>query len=144
MLRRKAAAAEAAHRLAGVAFFEGFTSAELDKVAALAEEIEAEAGAELMEQGRPGSEAFVIVEGRAAGYIGGVMKFELGPGEIVGEMALIDHRPRTAAVRALTDMKVLAFDAERFRRLLDEMPKANLRVMERLVERLRANNLEGS
>jgi CRP/FNR family cyclic AMP-dependent transcriptional regulator len=60
---------------------------------------------------------------------------------MVGEMALIDHRPRTATVRATTDMRLLAFDATRFRRLLDEMPKAQVRVMEQLVERLRQRDL---
>jgi CRP-like cAMP-binding protein len=133
---------DAAHRLADVAFFDGFTSEELDRVAALAEELDAEEGAELMDQGRPGQEAYVIVAGRAGVYIGGQMIAELGPGEIVGEMALIDHRPRIAAVRALSPMTLLAFDAERFRRLLDEMPKANLRVMEKLVQRLRNNDLD--
>ncbi len=133
---------DAAHRLAGASFFEGFSSDELDRVAALAEEVDADEGAELMEQGRPGQEAFVILEGRAGVYVGGQQRAEVGPGEIVGEMALIDHRPRIAAVRALTPMTLLAFDAERFRRLLDEMPKAQVRVMEKLVERLRARDLE--
>jgi CRP/FNR family cyclic AMP-dependent transcriptional regulator len=133
---------DAAHRLAGVAFFEGFTSEELDRVATLCEEVDAEEGAELMAQGRPGQEAYVILDGRAAVYIGGQQKAELGPGEIVGEMALIDHRPRIADVRALTSMTLLAFDAEQFRRLLDEMPKAQVRVMEKLVERLRNRDLD--
>jgi CRP-like cAMP-binding protein len=80
----------------------------------------------------------VILEGTAGVYIGGEKRNEVGPGEIVGEMALIDHRPRTADVRALTPMKLLSFDAHHFRRLLDEMPEALIRVMERLIERKRA------
>jgi len=135
-------APDAAAHLADVAFFEGFTPEQLRRVAELAEEVDAEAGAELIGQGKPGQEAYVIVEGKAGIYVGGVQKNELGPGEIVGEMALIDHRPRTADVKALTPMKLLAFDAERFRRLLDEMPQASVRVMERLVERLRQLNLQ--
>jgi CRP/FNR family cyclic AMP-dependent transcriptional regulator len=135
-------APDAATHLADVAFFEGFTPEQLRRVAELAEEVEAEAGAELIGQGKPGQEAYVIVEGKAGIYVGGVQKNELGPGEIVGEMALIDHRPRTADVKALTPLKLLAFDAERFRRLLDEMPQASVRVMERLVERLRQLNLQ--
>ena len=42
-------------KLRGVAFFEGFTDAELDRVAALADDVEAEAGAVLIEQGRVGT-----------------------------------------------------------------------------------------
>lgn len=137
MARRNAA--EIADKLANVAFFEGFASDELHRVGELAEEVEAEAGAELIGQGRPGQEAFVIVEGTAGVFIGGNKVNELGAGEIVGEMSLIDHSPRTADVRAITAMKLLSFDSKHFRRLLDEMPEAMIRVMERIIERRKAN-----
>jgi len=135
---RKHADELAAH-LAKVAFFEGFTDDQLRRVAELAEEVDAEAGAELIAQGRPGQEAFVILEGSAAVLIGGERRNEVGPGDIVGEMSLIDHHPRTADVRATTPMKLLSFDSQAFRRLLDEMPEALIRVMERLIERKKAN-----
>jgi CRP/FNR family transcriptional regulator, cyclic AMP receptor protein len=133
---------DAASSLRGVAFFEGFTDDELRRVAALADEIEAEAGAELTDQGRPGQEAYVILEGTAAVVVNGTEIAQVGAGDIVGEMALIDHRPRIATVTALTPLRLLSFDAQRFRRLLDEMPKAQVRVMEKLVERLRRRDLE--
>ena len=133
---------DAAFRLKGVAFFEGFTDDELRRVAELADEVEAEAGAELTDQGRPGQEAYVILDGKAGVYINGVQKAEVAAGDIIGEMALIDHHPRNATVRALTPLKLLAFDATKFRRLLDEMPKAQVRVMEQLVVRLRQRNLD--
>ena len=133
---------DAAFRLKDVAFFEGFTDDELRRVAELAEQVDAEAGAELTDQGRPGQEAYVILSGTCGVYIGGVLKAEVTAGDIIGEMALIDHHPRTATVRALTPLTLLAFDAAKFRRLLDEMPKAQVRVMEKLVERLRARDLE--
>lgn len=133
---------DAAFRLKDVAFFEGFTDDELRRVAELADEIDAEVGAELTDQGRPGQEAFVILEGRAGVHINGEQKAEVGPGEIIGEMALIDHHPRIATVRANTPMKLLAFDSEKFRRLLDEMPKAQTRILEKLVQRLRARDIE--
>lgn len=139
MARRKADDDAAAARLADVAFFEGFSSEQLRRVAELAEEVDAEPGAELIGQGRPGQEAYVILEGTAAVHIGGEKRNEVGPGDLVGEMSLIDHQPRTADVRALTPMKLLAFDSKRFRRLLDEMPEALIRVMERLIERKKAN-----
>jgi CRP-like cAMP-binding protein len=130
---------ELAAHLGKVAFFQGFTEDQLRRVAQLAEEVDAEAGAELIGQGRPGTEAFVILDGTAAVFIGGERRNEVVAGEIVGEMALIDHHPRTADVRAVTPMKLLAFDTHAFRRLLDEMPEALIRVMERLIERKKAN-----
>jgi CRP-like cAMP-binding protein len=133
---------DGAERLGKVAFFEGFSERDLHRVAELVEEIDAEEGAELTDQGRPGLECYVIVEGEAGVYIGGERKAVLGPGEMVGEMALIDHRPRSATVKAMTPMKLLALDAKRFKTLLDEMPQASQRVMALLSERLRDNNLE--
>ena len=143
MLRKNKAAQErVAAQLADVAFFKGFPPDQLRRVAELAQECEAEAGAELIGQGRPGQEAFVILDGTAAVVVGGTQVNELGPGEIVGEMSLIDHNPRTADVRALTAMKLLSFDSQAFRRLLDEMPEALYRVMERIIERRKALGLQ--
>ena len=51
----------------------------------------------------------------------------LGPGSMVGEMALIDHRPRSATVLSQTPMRLPSFDTKSFRTLLDEMPKARER-----------------
>jgi CRP/FNR family cyclic AMP-dependent transcriptional regulator len=131
-----------AERLAGIEIFEGFSDAELSRVAELVDEVDATAGALLTEQGKPGQSAFVILDGEAAVVVGDDRVATLGKGDLVGEMALIDNHPRSATVRALTDMKLLSFDAARFRTLLDELPKANRAVMARLSEKLRADNLE--
>ena len=138
MARKNAKRDEVAAQLADVAFFKGFAPDQLRRVAELADECEAEVGGELIGQGRPGQEAFVILEGSAAVLIGGERRNEVGPGDIVGEMSLIDHNPRTADVKALTAMKLLAFDSRAFRRLLDEMPEALIRVTERIIERRKA------
>jgi CRP-like cAMP-binding protein len=58
---------------------------------------------------------------------------------MVGEMALIDHRPRTATVVADGDMKLLRFKTRAFRTLLDEMPKASERVMTMLRARMQSS-----
>jgi CRP-like cAMP-binding protein len=130
---------EGADWLAGVAFFEGFSSQDLQRVAALSTEVEAPAGTVLIDQGDTGVECFVIVEGRASVYIANAHVATLGPGSMVGEMALVDHRPRSASVIAETDMRLLRFDSRHFRRLLAEMPKAEERVMALLTARLRTN-----
>jgi CRP-like cAMP-binding protein len=122
--------------LSQVAFFEGFTDEELQRVVALGSEVEAEPGALLMDQGDAGVDCYVIVEGTATVYVAGDAIAGLAPGTMVGEMALVDHRPRTASVVADTHMRMLRFDAKHFRRLLDEMPKASERVMTLLRERL--------
>ena len=59
-----------------------------------------------------------------------------GAGDVFGEMALVDHQPRTATVVADTDLKLLRFGTRDFHRLMDEMPKANERIMGMLRARL--------
>jgi CRP/FNR family transcriptional regulator, cyclic AMP receptor protein len=130
-------AVDGAAKLAGVAFFDGFTPAELQRVAELADDVDAEAGAVLVDQGRVGQECYVIIEGHASVYVSEEHVATSGPGSMVGEMALIEHRPRNATVIADTPMKLIAFDTKAFKQLLEEMPKARDRVMETLAARLR-------
>ena len=138
MFTRKKAK-EAAERLRDVAFFEGFTDQDLARVASLADEVEAEEGAELTDQGRPGLECFVILDGRASVLVAEEHVATLEKGSMVGEMALIDHRPRSATVIAETPMILLAFDTKAFSKMLDEMPAARQKVMVLLNDRLRDN-----
>ena len=126
--------------LGGVAFFDGFAPDELHRVAELAEEVSAEEGALLIDQGRVGQECYVIVEGQAGVLAGDELIATLGPGSIVGESALIAHRPRNASVVAATPMQLIVFDATAFKTLLEEMPKVHDRVMATLAERYRPND----
>lgn len=122
--------------LSSVPFFEGFSDDDLHRVVDLSQQMEATAGTVLVDQGDPGTQCYVIVEGQASVYVRGEHVASSGPGSMVGEMALIDHRPRTATVVADTRMKLLRFGTREFRTLLDEMPKASERVMTVLRERL--------
>jgi CRP-like cAMP-binding protein len=106
----------------------------------MAENVSAEAGAVLMEQGDVGQEAFVICSGQAGVFVNGHRVAAIGPGSAVGEMALLDRHPRSATVKALTDLELLSFDSDRFQQLLESMPKAAARVMKQLNEKLRVQN----
>lgn len=125
--------------LGTVAFFEGFTPDQLHRVAQLADEVQAEQGAWIIDQGRVGQECFVILEGEAGVYVAGEHVATLGPGSMVGEMALVEHRPRNASVVASTPMKLVAFDTRAFNTLLVEMPEAHRRVIAMLSARLEQN-----
>jgi CRP-like cAMP-binding protein len=127
-----------ADRLRGLAFFEGFSDADLDRVAQLADDVEIEAGELLIDQGRVGQECYVIESGQAEVFVGEEHLVTVGPGSMVGEMALVDRRPRTATVVATTPMALLAFDTKAFQKLLSEMPKAEERVYALLATRLKA------
>ena len=130
---------ESADWLANVAFFEGFDSADLSRVLVLSTEIEEPAGTLLLDQGDTGQECFVIVEGSANVFIAGEHVATVGAGSMLGEMSLVDHRPRTAAVVSETPLMLLRFDSQQFKRLLSEMPKAEERVLALLQARLQQN-----
>jgi CRP/FNR family cyclic AMP-dependent transcriptional regulator len=123
--------------LATADFFAGFTGEELVRVAALAEEVVAEEGALVIDQGRVGLECYVILKGRAGVYVGGEHIASLGPGSMVGEMALVEHRPRNASVVAESMLRMIQFDTKAFKQLLEEMPKAHDRVIGLLLARMR-------
>lgn len=123
--------------LASVAFFEGFDDDQLRRVAALSSEVVAPAGTVIIDQGDAANDCFVIVEGTASVYMNGEFIASVNAGTMVGETALVDHRPRNASVIGDTELKLLRFNAKQFRQLLDEMPKASERVMTLLQDRMK-------
>jgi len=60
-----------------------------------------------------------------------------GPGEFVGEMSIIESVPRSATLRAQTDVRVLAIDGETFKQILRERPDVSFAVLRSLSRRLR-------
>lgn len=106
MQRTTTATKEAALRL--VPQLRGMDEREIAKLARLVDDVRVEAGRVLMREGEVGRQAFVIADGVAKVTIAGEDVCQLGPGEIVGEMAMVLHRPRTATVVATTPMRLLA------------------------------------
>ena len=93
---------------------------ELRVLAASADETDLPAGHVLMWEGDPGAEAFLVLEGRAEVAVAGEVIATVGPGQTVGEMALIDSRPRTATVVATTPLRVLVVGRRHLSALLDQ------------------------
>ncbi len=125
--------------LGTVPFFRDFNASELEEVANLGNKIEAEVGAELTDQGRFGDVCYVIVEGTANVVMNGEYVATVGPGSMVGEMALLEHRPRNASVIAEQEMVLVAFTTKDFRAMLDRSPSANEKVLTLLNARVAAN-----
>ena len=85
-----------------------------------------------MRQDETGQEMMIIVDGRAAIEIDGRTIAERGPGDVVGEMALLTEMPRRATVTLLTDARLLVVGHREFHALMDEMPSVRAQVMEAL------------
>ena len=104
--------------LRGFPLLAGLSDAELRHVDSLTCEIEVPAGAVLMKQGQVGREVFIVASGVADVEIDGKTVARVGRGEPLGEMALLESKPRSATVTALTPMHVLVLDPGQFADLL--------------------------
>src|SRR5262245_56438443 len=79
-------------------------------------------GTTIFEEGAPGHEMFVVLEGEVEVRVGSTPIFVVQPGDIVGEMALIDKQPRSATAIAKTNCRLAAVDERRFLFMVQETP----------------------
>ncbi len=129
--------AQQAEILGRIPLFSGCSTKELRHIASLTSALELTAGETLTRQGEPGGEAFVIAEGDFDVKIGKKKVATLGPGEIVGEMALLDGKPRTATVEANSDARVMVLDRREFATLLQDTPSVAVKMLKAVAKRLR-------
>src|SRR5579862_651146 len=123
--------------LAKMELFSTTSQRQLGQVANLTVPAQFPAGSVLTRQGQAGGLAFVIASGKAEVLRGGRRMARLGPGDVVGEMSLIDGQPRSATVKAVTDMEVLEISSQDLRRLLRKAPSVMRKLLEALSIRLR-------
>jgi CRP-like cAMP-binding protein len=109
--------------LAQVPLFVGLSKKQLRLISELATAVEEPAGTVLIEQGKVGHEFIVVVQGQIEVNQGGRVVGEHGPGGYVGEIALLEQRPRTANVIAKTAVKLEVINQREFAGLLEEMPE---------------------
>jgi CRP-like cAMP-binding protein len=121
-----------------VPLFRGMTDRSFEAIASLASEADYGAGDELVRQGTPGHEFIIIVSGRARVERDGKKVRELGPGDFLGEISLVDGSPRTATVTALDPIHAVTVQREGFLDLIDRIPVFRLEVLNALTERIRA------
>jgi CRP-like cAMP-binding protein len=123
--------------LARVPVFAGLSRASLERVARIAKDVELRAGQLLIEPRAKGSGMFVLLDGVVTVGSGGSRVRELGPGDIVGELALLTpDAVRTARVRAKTPVRCLAITRNDFRKILAEEPRVAIQVLETVATRL--------
>lgn len=95
------------------------------------------AGQALFSAGDRATFMYVLISGTVEIIVHDKVVETAGPGSIVGEMAIIDHSPRSATVIAKTDCRLFPIERERFNFLLQKKPEFALHVMRVLVQRLR-------
>ena len=123
--------------IASVPLFTGFNRREIEAVGRLMDEVEVKDGRVLMREGAAGREFFIVVSGTVRVERNGRKINELGPGDFMGEIALIDRGPRTATVIAAEPCRLLVLDIGGFRTLVSKYPSVQGKIMKALAERLR-------
>lgn len=108
-------------------------------------EVHLEEGEILFTEGSMGERAYVIQEGEIEIYklVGNreVLLAVRGPGEVIGEMSLLDAVPRNASGRAHSKSKLVAITHDQLDRLLKTSPSAAITMLHTITERLKSSEL---
>ncbi|SRR5712692_2693707 len=130
-------------QLARVPLFQGLSKKEMRLISQLATYLDAPAGTELTTEGRPGHEFIIILDGEVEIRRGDRVVAERGPGSYIGEIALLDNRPRTATVVAKTPVSIEVIGQREFAGLLAEVPELSQQLLATVARRL-ADLADGS
>lgn len=104
---------ELTNMLKGAELFDGLSKSELEEIASICTEKRLHAGEYLIKEGDSGAEMYIITDGFVEILLGenpptpARVVVNLGPGQITGEMTLLDLGPRSASVRALSEPTIL-------------------------------------
>jgi CRP/FNR family cyclic AMP-dependent transcriptional regulator len=128
--------------LTSIPLFQGLPAEELDQVSRHLHRRTFPAGALIMMVEDPGHAAYLILRGTVKVYVDRVDGTETilalrGPGEIVGEMSLIDRRTRSANVVTIEPCTVLSWDRASFESCLQTMPALTINLLRIVARRLR-------
>lgn len=143
--------------LSRLPLFEDCSERDLGEIAAIMVEATRPAGSYLTRQGRDGGLMFVLLEGEAEVVAGdGALHPDaeqsdgagaahvigrLRPGDVVGELSLIDGKARSASVRAVSEVTVLEIVSDDFRGLVERSPSFVLSLLKALSLRVRDMDL---
>jgi CRP-like cAMP-binding protein len=120
-----------------VPLFAGLLPSELERVALVMNPLRASEGDVLCVEGESGHEFYVIAEGELSVERGGHTVAKMRTGDHFGELALLDRGPRSATVRALTDVRLYVLPESSFTALLNEVPALAQKLLAALAARLR-------
>ncbi|MBU0494788.1 MAG: Crp/Fnr family transcriptional regulator [Chloroflexi bacterium] len=130
--------------LQNVPLFSGLSEAELVRLAGDTQQQRFAAGQAIFCQGDPGRTVYIVQAGRVRIYVHGdatrgqeVSMMIYGPGDIFGEMALVDRQPRSATAEAMEDVSLLVIRDDDFTRHLQHSHQLALNLMVLLSTRLR-------
>jgi signal transduction histidine kinase len=126
-----------------IPLFAGLSEEDLERLYQMAETVSVPAGQLVLQEGDPGDALYVVLHGeleitkRQGGQ--DILLAVSRAGEFLGEMSLLEQRPRSASVRTLRESRLLVISQAAFQTLLSCSPSAPLRILHTLTSRLRNN-----
>lgn len=129
-----------------IPLFSKIDPAKLKLLAFTSERLTFGGGQELFHQGDPGDIAYIIMDGQADVIVdspdGELTVANLGRNDVVGEIAILIDVPRTATVRASSDLTTLAISKDQFFRMINEFPDMSVEIMRELARRLESTTAQ--
>jgi len=123
--------------LAQVPLFVGLGARDLGRIAQLCDEVDVRSDFVVTREGASASEFFVILDGGIRIDRGGQHLRDLGPGDYLGELALLTKGPRTATATAIGPTRLLVLTRREFNELLQDYPKIQSAVLRTMAERVK-------
>jgi CRP/FNR family transcriptional regulator, cyclic AMP receptor protein len=143
-MRRRSVGSDGPERLNEIEFFDGLTEAQRRMLARLVDELDADPGDVLMEEGDFGYEAIFIEDGTAEIRQGGETVNTVGRGQIVGELALVDpDGKRTSTVVAVSPLRALSLTSHAVREVQARMPDVAAAIDRAAAEHHQRDRLRG-
>lgn len=103
-------------------FFDAFTPQEVARISAAGTHLTLPQGWSPIWENTPADKAYIVLDGTVSVRRDHEEVAQLGPGDIVGEAAILNRRLRNATIVALTPLELIHLTAESVRELCDEMP----------------------
>ena len=103
-------------------FFDSFTSKEIAQISAHGRRVKLPQGWSPIWEDTPADKAYILLEGTVSVRRDGAEIAQLGPGDIVGEAAIVGHTLRTASIVSLTPLVAIHFTDTDINALLAELP----------------------
>ena len=124
--------------------FAALPEPDLEQLYQQAEPVTIDAGDVLIEEGTLGNALYVLLDGELqVTKRSGALDIKVDvrvPGEVIGEMSLVDNSPRSATVTGITESHLLMISKSVFERTLSTSPAAALATLHMFVARLRQND----
>jgi MFS family permease len=127
---------EALTLLRGLPIFAVCSALPMDRILSELEWLDLPAGATVIREGDPGDRFYVLAEGRVRVSVRGKTLSERHAGDYFGEIALLRDVPRTATITALTPVRLIAIERERFLEAVTRHPQSKASVEAVAAERM--------